>query len=78
METLLRGLSPAYLRLGGASADHLVFSNQPADVFKKSSAISSFNSKYVNREGGGWWAFSSEQLLILVDPGVNTHVPKTD
>ena len=54
METLLRGLSPAYLRLGGASADHLVFSNQPADVFKKSSAISSFNSKYVSREGGGW------------------------
>ena len=69
METLLKGLSPAYLRLGGASADRLVFSNQPAEVLKKSSAINSFNSKYRKSEEEALLALSrvSKTLHNLVD-----------
>ena len=29
VQTLLRGLSPAYLRLGGNAADYTVYSNKP-------------------------------------------------
>ena len=33
VQTLMKGLSPAYLRLGGTSADYVVFSNEPIHAF---------------------------------------------
>ena len=32
MQTLLKGLSPAYLRLGGTAADSAVFSDEPVPL----------------------------------------------
>ena len=48
VQTLLRGLSPAYLRLGGTSADYVVFSNEPVEVFENSGVsptLHTYNSK---------------------------------
>ncbi len=35
VQTLLRGLSPGYFRLGGGSADHVVYTNEPPEIFKE-------------------------------------------
>ena len=37
VQTLMRGLSPAYLRIGGTTADQKVFSQQPSEVFQSTS-----------------------------------------
>ena len=50
VQTLMRGLSPAYLRFGGSPADWVVFSNEPEEVFEKSAGVAkmlhTYNSEY--------------------------------
>ena len=49
IQTLLKGLSPAYLRLGGTSADYVVYSNEPVEVFEKSGVsptLHTYTSEY--------------------------------
>ena len=49
VETLLKGLSPAYLRLGGTSADYVVYSNEPVEVFENSGVsppLHTYTSEY--------------------------------
>ena len=51
VQTLMRGLSPAYLRFGGSPADWIVFSNEPEEVFEKSAGVAkmlhTYNSEFI-------------------------------
>ena len=51
VHTLMKGLSPAYLRLGGTSADYLVFSNETDEGLQKSGVspgVNALNSWYIS------------------------------
>ena len=58
VQTLMRGLSPAYLRFGGSPADWIVFSNEPVEVFEKSAGVAkvlhTFNSEWIHFSTKEW------------------------
>ena len=50
MQTLFKGLSPAYLRFGGTNADYVIYSNEPDKVFEEagvSPALHTYTSEYL-------------------------------